>query len=180
MHDPELKEEMEDFYHALRKILRDDRLTIPSKDYDLVLDIMPMGDDVQWSYYYACHKHRCLFWLEPYDGSHMTSELYGFNCPALVSALQSLVSCAVTLLIRYVEHRLEDLYWYVNNILLDWFQGINVVLVGTTGHSFQSFVRVAVFRRKSTMNSWGYWYMAAWVSLWVSAPSCMQSLTSMA
>ena len=120
MHDPELKEEMEDFYRALRKILRDDRLIIPSKDYDLVLDIMPMDDDVQWSYYYACHENRCLFWLEPYDGSHITSEIFGVDCPALVSALQSPVLSAVTLLIWYVEHRLEDLYWYVNSLLLDW------------------------------------------------------------
>jgi hypothetical protein len=175
MHNPELKGEMEDFYRALRKILRDDRLTIPSKDYDLVLDIMAREDEVQWSYYYACHKNRCLFWLEPYDGSHMTSELYGVDCPALVSALHSPVSCAVTPLIRYVEHRLEDLYWYANNLFLDWLQGIDVVLVGTTGHSFQSFMRVAVFRRKSTMNSWGYWYMVAWVSLWILNPSCTPS-----
>jgi hypothetical protein len=156
MHNPELMEEMEDFYRTLRKILRDDRLTIPSKDYDLVLDIMSVEDEVQWSYYYACHETRCLFWLEPYDGSHMTSELSGVHCPALVSASQLPVSCAVTPLIRYVEHRLEDLYWYVQSLFLDWLQGINVVLVGTTGHSFQSFLRVAAFCRKSTMNSWGY------------------------
>ena len=167
MHDPTLREEMEVFCRALRNILRDNQLTIPSTNYDLVLDIMPDDDKIKWSYYYACHETRCLFWLEPYDGKYMNSEIYGVDCPALVSALQSPVSCAVNPLIRYIEHRLEGLYWCVNNLFLDWHQ--DIVLVGTTGASFQSVLRVAVFRRKSTMNSWGYWHMVAWVSLWVSA-----------
>jgi hypothetical protein len=111
MHDPTLREEMEEFCRALRKILRDDHLTIPSTNYDLVLHIMPHSDKIQWSYYYACHETRCLFWLEPYDGSYMNSEIYGVDCPALVSALQSPVGCAVTPLIRYIGHRLEGLYW---------------------------------------------------------------------
>jgi hypothetical protein len=93
MHDPILREETEVFYRTLRKILRDDQLTIPSKNYDLVLDIMPFRDEKSWSYYYACHETRCLFWLERYDGKYMTSELYGVDCSALVSALQSPVSC---------------------------------------------------------------------------------------
>ena|ERR1700730_5937482 len=116
MHDPTFREEIEEFYYALRKILRDDQLTIPSKDYDLVLDIMPDNDKIKWSYYYACHETRCLFWLDPYDGSYMISEIRGVKCPALVSAFQSPVNEAVsytlTPLIRYIEHRLEGLYWY--------------------------------------------------------------------
>jgi hypothetical protein len=93
MHDPTLKEEMEVLYRYLQKILRDDELLIPS-DYDLVLDIMPTKDKrIQWSYYYACHKTRCLFWLEEYDGNHMISELPGVDCLAHVSTSQSF-SCA--------------------------------------------------------------------------------------
>ena len=85
MHDPTLKEEMEVLYRYLQKILRDDELLIPS-DYDLVLDIMPTKDKrIQWSYYYACHKTRCLFWLEEYDGNYMISELHGVDCLAHVS-----------------------------------------------------------------------------------------------
>ena len=162
---------MEVFYRALRKILRDDQLTIPSKNYDLVLDIMADNDRIKWSYYYACHETRCLFWLEPYDGGYMISEIDGVECPALVSASESPISCAITpsRLILCAEHRLEGLYWYVNSLLLDWLLNIEVILVGTTGHSFQSVSRVAAFGHKSTMNSWGYWYMVAWVSLWVSA-----------
>jgi hypothetical protein len=89
MHDPTLREEMEVFYRTLLKILRDDQLTIPSTNYDLVLDIMPDNDKIKWSYYYACHETRCLFWLEEYDGSYMISEIGGVECPALVSASES-------------------------------------------------------------------------------------------
>jgi hypothetical protein len=158
MHDPILREEMDEFYRALRKILRDGRLTIPSKNYDLVLDITIVEDNkIKWSYYYACHETRCLFWLTPYDGSYMLFAIYGVKCPALVSASESSLSCAITPgpLIRCAEHRLEGLYWYKLS-LLDWLLDIDAILVGTTGHFFQLFIRVAAFRRKPTMNSWGY------------------------
>ena len=90
MHDPTLEEEMEEFYTFLQQIVRVDGLTIPSKDYDLVLDIMPNDSDdednkIQWSYYYACHEARCLFWLERYDATHITSELDGVESPAHLS-----------------------------------------------------------------------------------------------
>jgi hypothetical protein len=94
MHNPAWKEEMEVFYHTLQRIVADNRLTLPSNDYDLVLDITKFDNDkAQWSYYYACHETRCLFWLEPYDGSYMISELAGVDSPAHVSASQSPLSC---------------------------------------------------------------------------------------
>ncbi|KAI0301654.1 hypothetical protein B0F90DRAFT_1936389 [Multifurca ochricompacta] len=103
MHDPTLREEMEDFHDYLQKIIRVERLTIPSKNWDLVLDIMPTEDgEIQWSYYYACHETRCLFWLEPYDATYMVSELFGVKSPA------------------HVKHRLESLYWCAHSLLLDW------------------------------------------------------------
>ena len=89
MQDPVLREEMEAFYDYLQGILVHERVVIPSKKYDLVLDIMPSEDGrIQWSYYYACHETRCLFWLDPYDASHMISELYGVKSPAHVSESQ--------------------------------------------------------------------------------------------
>jgi hypothetical protein len=92
MHDQTLKEEIEAFYSTLQTFLSDGRLTIPSQNYDLVLDIMTVegsdSDKIQWAYYYACHENRCLFWLEPYDGSYMVSELVGVDSPAHVSASQ--------------------------------------------------------------------------------------------
>ena len=89
MQDPVLREEIEDFYSYLQKILGRERIVIPSKRYDLALDIMPTEDgQIQWSYYYACHETRCLFWLDTYNATHMISELCGVKSPAHVSASQ--------------------------------------------------------------------------------------------
>ena len=86
MHDSVLQEEMEEFYNCMQNIIRHDRLAIPSNNYDLVLDIMPTGDGrVQWSYYYACHETRCLFWFHLYDAKHMISEVFSVTSPAHVS-----------------------------------------------------------------------------------------------
>jgi hypothetical protein len=73
MFNETLKEEMEDFYFYLQKIVRVDDLNL-SKNCDLVLDIMPNEyNEIQWSYYYACHDTRCLFWLDDYDAKFMPS-----------------------------------------------------------------------------------------------------------
>ena len=89
MQDPVLREEMEDFYHYIQRILDHEEVVMPSKEYDLALDIMPLEDGrVQWSYYYACHETRCLFWLDTYNATHMISELCGVKSPAHVSASQ--------------------------------------------------------------------------------------------
>ena len=88
MHNTIMREEIEHFYDFLQRLLEGEELLIPSKNYDLVLDIMVTGDDqISWSYYYACHEARCLFWLETYDASYMISELFGVKSPAHVSAL---------------------------------------------------------------------------------------------
>jgi len=114
MYDPDLREEMKQFYLYLQLIRRIERLTIPSGDYDLVLDIMPTKDrKVLWSYYYACHETRCLFWLEQYDGDHLTFELDGVGSPAHVSESPSSTSYSLIPLIWRTEHRLESLYWYI-------------------------------------------------------------------
>jgi len=84
MYNADLREEMEEFYLYLERTIRVEKLTIPSKNYDLVLDIKPTETQtIQWSYYFACHKARCLFWLDQYDAS---SEMYGVESPAHVSA----------------------------------------------------------------------------------------------
>jgi hypothetical protein len=106
---------MEEFYDCLQKIIRHAAITIPSNNYDLVLDIMPTEDGrVQWSYYYACHETRCLFWLHPYDANHMISEVFCVTSPAHVS--ESQISSSISSpfsLTRRAEHRLEALYWYL-------------------------------------------------------------------
>jgi hypothetical protein len=102
MQDSILREEMEDFYHYLQKILRHDVIDIPSTNYDLVLDLMPTEDNqIRWSYYYACHEIRCLFWLDNYDASHMVSELFGVKSPAHVSTSPiSSLKCSLSPLIQ--------------------------------------------------------------------------------
>jgi hypothetical protein len=88
MHNSTMRDEIEDFYRYLQQVMHSDQLFIPSKNYDLVLDIMATDDEkISWSYYYACHDARCLFWLEKYDASYMISELFGVKSPAHVSAL---------------------------------------------------------------------------------------------
>ena len=93
MHNRLLREEIEDFYCYLQNTLRSNQLTIHSNEYDLVLDIMPVDDQrISWSYYYACHDTRCLFWLETYDASYIISELPGTKSPAHISSFHVQVS----------------------------------------------------------------------------------------
>ncbi|KAI9438667.1 hypothetical protein H4582DRAFT_189065 [Lactarius indigo] len=123
MHDPVLRDEMDDFYHYLQRILGQEEVVIPSQNYDLTLDIMPSEDGrIQWSYYYACHETRCLFWLDTYDATHMISELFGVESPA------------------HVRHRLEALYWTHWSLFPAVFDGRRLVqavydeLVGILSH----------------------------------------------
>ncbi|KAF8257703.1 hypothetical protein EI94DRAFT_1817117 [Lactarius quietus] len=118
-----LRQEMEYFYDYLQRILQHDGVDIPSTNYDLALDIMPTENEkIQWSYYYACHETRCLFWLDPYDATHMLSELFGVKSPA------------------HVKHRLEALYWTHWSFFPVVFEGRRLVpavydeLVGILSH----------------------------------------------
>jgi len=96
MHEWKLKEEKEEFYSYLQEVVLVDSLAIPSENYDLVLDLMMNEDNkMQWSYYYACHDTRCLFWLEEYDTTYVTSGVGGVESPAHLSA--SYVSVTFTL-----------------------------------------------------------------------------------
>jgi hypothetical protein len=173
MHNPILREEMEDFYHCLQKILRHDEVDIPSTNYDLTLDIMPSEDGrIQWSYYYACHETRCLFWLDTYDANQMISELFGVRSPALISLLQiSSSSRALFPLTRYTEHRIEALYWCV--LLYSVVQAYVRIDIhspsGHTGLSFQLSSKDAISYLPSTMNSWECCRMVAWVNLFLLA-----------
>ena len=99
MYSADLREEMEDFYLCLEKIIRVQKLTIPSKkNYDLTLDITHTENQmVHWSYYFACHKARCLFWLDEYDAS---STVYGVESPAHVSASPSFTNLPIYPLIH--------------------------------------------------------------------------------
>ena len=104
---------MEEFYDYLQKIIHHGAIIIPSNIYDLVLDIMPAEDGrIQWSYYYACHETRCLFWLDLFDANHMVSDVFCVTSPAHVSESQILSSILPPFSLTWcAEHRLEALYW---------------------------------------------------------------------
>ena len=109
MYSADLREEMEEFYLYLEKTIRFENLTVPSKkkNYDLVLDIMGTENQmVQWSYYYACHKTRCLFWLDTYDAS--STIIYGVESPAHVSA-----SLSFTNLYLYPLIHVQSIVWRI-------------------------------------------------------------------
>ena len=118
MHDPEFRGAIEIAYRYLQNCLPAGGT--PSKNYDLVLDMLKEGGQIQWFYYYACHKTRCLFWLETYDAEDMISEVYWVASAAHISASPILSSIyGLFLLIRFLEHRLEALYWYLCQAELD-------------------------------------------------------------
>ena len=157
MHNTTMKEEIEHFYDFLQRLLLNEGLSIPSKNYDLVLDIMVTDDErISWSYYYACHDARCLFWLETYDASYMISELFGVKSPAHVStlyrshpeflAISTNVVCrasfGVPLLVGLSSTRFVDVR-------------VDIVWIGIIGHSFQSFLMVVIFHLTFMTSLWG-------------------------
>jgi hypothetical protein len=96
MHERELKEGIEEFYSYLQQVLFVDGLAIPSENCDLVLDLAKDEDNTTlWSYYYACHDNRCLFWLESYETTYATSEVDGVESPAHLSASRVSVICTL-------------------------------------------------------------------------------------
>ena len=153
MHDSALKEEMEEFYSYLQNIVHVDDLTIPSSNFDLVLDIMPDGDMIKWSYYYACHDTRCLFWLEEYDATHyMTSEIDGVESPAHLSASQAPAICSI--FTNSMGRASSGGILLVRGPCLTGLVPCIDLLAGITGLSFRPFSMVDVFPFVSMMNSW--------------------------
>ncbi|KAI0278420.1 hypothetical protein BGY98DRAFT_974219 [Russula aff. rugulosa BPL654] len=136
MHNTKMKDEIEHFYGHLQRILQNEDISIPSEDYDLVLDIMVTDDErISWSYYYACHEARCLFWLETYDASYMISELYGVKSPAHGTVWSPSIGRFIIYWIGVVS---VDIFW-----------------LGIIGHSFRSFLIVVVFHMTFMTSLWG-------------------------
>jgi hypothetical protein len=162
MHDQILKEEIEDFYSYLQEVLRSDQLSIPSRSYDLVLDIRVTEEPekrISWSYYYACHETRCLFWLETYDASYMTSELFGVKSPAHVSAshLSPSEFPAVSTDVVYI---VQSIVWslFIGGSAIYWIGVVSadIVRIGITSHSIQSSFMIAIFHSMFMTSLWGY------------------------
>ena len=122
MHNKIMRDEIEDFYHYLQRLIKIDQLSIPSKNYDLVLDIMVAEEErISWSYYYACHEERCLFWLETYDARFATSEVLGVKSPAHVSALYLSRPEFPAVFIDVVRRALFGVTLLVCYLILDWY-----------------------------------------------------------
>ncbi|KAF8260932.1 hypothetical protein EI94DRAFT_1747257 [Lactarius quietus] len=124
MLDPILREEMEAFYQYIQRIMRYEDIVIASKNYDLTLDVSLSDEDgqIMWSYYFACHEARCLFWFDTYDATYMISERLGARSPA------------------HIKHRLESLYWTHWSLFPAVFEGRRLhsaavdELIGTLTH----------------------------------------------
>ena len=117
-----MRDEIEEFYHYLQRLIKIDELSIPSKNYDLVLDIMVAEEErILWSYYYACHEERCLFWLETYDARFATSEVLGVKSPAHVSALYLSRPEFPAVFIDVVRRALFGVTLLVCYLILDWY-----------------------------------------------------------
>lgn len=75
----QMEEEAQKFHHLI------------PPDCDLVLEIEKRSDDALenlgyfWSYYYANHDERVLFWLEPFEVSNELDRLYGEPMPSHIS-----------------------------------------------------------------------------------------------
>ena len=160
MHDPLSREEMEDLYFYLKKIERVELLAIPSKNYDMVLDLTPDEDNkIQWSYYYACHDTRCLFWLDKYDTTYIIPELYEVGSPAHLSASQACTICA--LFTKSTDRASFGGSLLVHGQISGLVSCVLMCLDRLHCLSFRSFSRVALFLSVFMMNSWGHWHMVA-------------------
>ena len=91
MYDPTLSTEIQAFAIYLERT----RTTpLPTRNYDLVLDVINLRkDEVIWAYYYVDHDTRTLFWQDSYDcGESLLSEVRGVKEASHVSAYFQFVS----------------------------------------------------------------------------------------
>ena len=153
-----MKEEIEHFYDFLQRLVQNEDLVIPSKNYDLVLDIMVTDEErISWSYYYACHEARCLFWLETYDASYMISELFGVKSPAHVSTSHLSHPEFLVVFTNVVRRAPIGVPLLVGLSSTGFvYVRVDIVWIGIIGHSFLSFLMVDIFRLMFMTSLWGY------------------------
>jgi hypothetical protein len=91
MYDNTLNVEVQAFALYLE---RNRRIPHPTRNYDLVLDVINREKDkIIWAYYYVDHDSKTLFWQDPYDcGDSLLSEVRGVQEASHVSAYFSVVS----------------------------------------------------------------------------------------
>ena len=89
MYDPSLREEVQKFAGLLDEKLAELEYhgkRFPTRDYDLVLDIVETKDKkTTRQYYFVDHNTRSLFWLELYDMSRLLDDILGAEEPGHIS-----------------------------------------------------------------------------------------------
>ncbi len=89
MYDPGLREEVQRSADLLeRQIaeLEDRGRPFPTRDYDLVLDIVETKDKKTCrQYYFVDHNTKTLFWLELYDMGPLLGDIPGVQEPGHIS-----------------------------------------------------------------------------------------------
>ena len=87
MYDPTLSAEIRAFAIYLKRT-RTPAMSLPTQNYDLVLDVIIMGNnEIVWAYYYVDHDSKTLFWQDSYDcGDSLLSEVRGVKEASHVSA----------------------------------------------------------------------------------------------
>ncbi|ETW77962.1 hypothetical protein HETIRDRAFT_163936 [Heterobasidion irregulare TC 32-1] len=74
----ETRQEIELFADYINTVLQSSRTSLPSVDYEIVLDLRPVDHEtIYWFYYCVDHASRSIFWPEPYVADHLVDEVTG-------------------------------------------------------------------------------------------------------
>lgn len=74
----ETRQEIELFADYIDAVLQSSRTSLPSVDYEVVLDLRPVDHEtIYWFYYCVDHASRSIFWPEPYVADHLVDEVTG-------------------------------------------------------------------------------------------------------
>lgn len=74
----ETRQEIELFADYIDAVLQSSQTSLPSVDYEVVLDLRPVDHEtIYWFYYCVDHASRSIFWPEPYVADHLVDEVTG-------------------------------------------------------------------------------------------------------
>jgi len=90
MYDSRLREEVQKSVELLGEKLAELPVEyhgrpFPTRNYDLVLDIVETKDKTYRQYYFVDHNTRTLFWLEAYDMGRLLRDTSGVKNPGHIS-----------------------------------------------------------------------------------------------